>query len=201
MLYCRDTARLRHYSLSLSLLSFPLFFISLPLFSPLLYVAPRCAKGRPALVVIWLHCYPLCREFGVHSYPLPLLLPRFSAARHAHVNVHTHNSRIFAPMPCTYSPLVLRAACFSHSSFISLSLFPSFLFLSALLSLSLSGVLALVVPLCRYKPYVTYITPRPRASCSPPWPGPAIQIGEVPAPLHEITSLLLDFTFAENMPV
>lgn len=34
--------------------------------------------------MIWLHCYPLCREFGVHSYLLPLLLPRFSFAKYTH---------------------------------------------------------------------------------------------------------------------
>lgn len=126
MLCRRNTACLRHCSLSL--LSSSLLFTSFSVPSPLLYIASRCAKGRPALVVIWLHCYPLCREFGVHSYPLPLLLPHFSAAKHAHVNTHTH---IYIPISRFHAVYLFS----SHSlSLLFLSLFlgpsPSFLYLS-----------------------------------------------------------------------
>lgn len=194
MLYCRDTARLRHYSLSFSAF---LSFLYLPssLFSAPLRCAAlrkRQARSRRDLVTLLPVMSRVRSTFLSAPVAPPALLRRETRTR----------ERTYTQLPYIRSHAVYLLSSRSSSRlFLSLSLFPSFLFLSALLSLSLSGVLALVVPLCRYKPYVTYITPRPRASCSPPWPGPAIQIGEVPAPLHEITSLLLDFTFAENMPV
>lgn len=195
MLYCRDTARLRHYSLSFSAFLSSFLYLPSSLFSAPLRCAAlrkRQARSRRDLVTLLPVMSRVRSTFLSAPVAPPALLRRETRTR----------ERTYTQLPYIRSHAVYLLSSRSSSRlFLSLSLFPSFLFLSALLSLSLSGVLALVVPLCRYKPYVTYITPRPRASCSPPWPGPAIQIGEVSAPLHEITSLLLDFTFAENMPV
>lgn len=125
----------------------------------------RFAKGRPEVpVVIWLHCYPLCREFGVHSYSLPLLLPRFSFAKYTHT---------FPYHTCSFrSP---EAAWFSLPP-------PPFLF-----SLSLS-LFSITLPVFDVRNVYHPV----QASCSPPLLDLATQIGEVSTLLHEITSLPLD---------
>lgn len=152
MLYCRDTARLRHYSLSFSAFLASFLYLPSSLFSAPLRCAAlrkRQARSRRDLVTLLPVMSRVRSTFLSAPVAPPALLRRETRTRE---RTYTQLPYIRSHAMCTYSPLVLRAACFSHSSFVSLSL-------SALLSLSLSGVLALVVPLCRYKPYVTYITP------------------------------------------
>lgn len=152
MLYCRDTARLRHYSLSFSAF---LSFLYLPssLFSAPLRCAAlrkRQARSRRDLVTLLPVMSRVRSTFLSAPVAPPALLRRETRTR----------ERTYTQLPYIRSHAVYLLSSRSSSRlFLSLSLFPSFLFLSALLSLSLSGVLALVVPLCRYKPYVTYITP------------------------------------------
>jgi len=92
----------------------------------------------------------------------------------------------------TYVPMLV----FASWSRLALSLF-----LSLSLSLSLYFFPSLLIFLSRYF-CGRYITSSESYSYSSfPLSRPAIRIGEVPAPLHEITSLPLDFTSGENTPV
>ena len=84
--------------------------------------SPLRERQTRVLVVIWLHCYPLCREFGVHSYSLPLLLLHFSFAKCTHTfQYHTcffHSSEAWSLCLPPLSALLLS---------LSLSLFSIFL--------------------------------------------------------------------------
>lgn len=71
----------------------------------------RERQDARVLVVIWLHCYPLCREFGVHSYPLPLHLPRFSPPR-TYTRTHTYVLMPYSLFPFSKLCLVLSESLF-----------------------------------------------------------------------------------------
>lgn len=139
------------------------------------HVSPLRERQTRVLVVIWLHCYPLCREFEVHSYSLPLLLPRFSFAKYTHTFPY-HTCCFRSPEATSgsfYSPPPIPSLCLSLSLFsISLPVFT-----------------------------IRNVHHPVQACCSPPLLDLATQIGEVSTLLHEITSLPLDFTSGENMPV
>lgn len=126
MLYCRDTARLRHYSLSFSAFLSSFLYLPSSLFSAPLRCAAlrkRQARSRRDLVTL----LPVMSRVRSTFLSAPVAPPaRFSAARHAHVNVHTHNSRTFAPMPCVLTLLSFFEPPVSLTLPSSLSLFLSF---------------------------------------------------------------------------
>lgn len=174
-----------------------------PLLSLFLSAAPRCAalrerqaRSRRDLVTL-LPVMSRVRSTFLFAPVAPPALLR--CERHAHM--HTHN--IHAPMPCTRSllsfpePPVSLTLSPSLPSVLSLFLFsftpPPPLILSASRARALGTAPQVLAVRNVHHPI--------RASCSPPLPGAAIRIGEVPASLHEITSLPLDFTFAEDTPV